>query len=102
MKNIAEAAVLARTMVALGKAAGVETRAILTPHNQPLGLTAGNRVEIEEAMDCLEGHGPKGPETARTSSGCGSLPGSRVPNSPSLLRSAAHEGQGPGEVSSRW
>ena len=49
---------LARRMVALGEAAGVTTTAILTDMNTPLGLTAGNAVEVVESLEVLAGGGP--------------------------------------------
>jgi thymidine phosphorylase len=49
---------LAETMVALGVGAGVPTRALLTDMNGPLGATAGNALEVAEALDVLAGGGP--------------------------------------------
>ena len=53
-----KAAELARTMVALGKAAGVKTRALVTAMDIPLGLTAGNALEVRESVEVLGGGGP--------------------------------------------
>jgi thymidine phosphorylase len=49
---------LAETMVRLGTDAGVDTRALLTNMNVPLGLTIGNANEVREAVDVLAGGGP--------------------------------------------
>ncbi len=49
---------LATTMVALGQDAGVHTVALLTDMSTPLGLTAGNAVEVQESLDVLAGGGP--------------------------------------------
>ncbi|BBZ10240.1 thymidine phosphorylase [Mycobacterium branderi] len=49
---------LAHTMVRLGAAHGVPTHALLTDMNRPLGLTAGNALEVAEALDVLAGGGP--------------------------------------------
>jgi thymidine phosphorylase len=49
---------LAETMVALGNDAGVYTVALLTDMSTPLGLTAGNAVEIAESVEVLAGGGP--------------------------------------------
>ncbi len=58
MKNLAGARELARTMVALGTAAGTHTVALLTDMNTPLGLTAGNALEVRESVEVLAGGGP--------------------------------------------
>jgi thymidine phosphorylase len=49
---------LARTMVELGTDAGVATVALLTDMSVPLGLTAGNAIEVEESVEVLAGGGP--------------------------------------------
>ncbi|MFE4837360.1 thymidine phosphorylase [Arthrobacter sp. NPDC056691] len=59
MKDEAGARELAETMVALGKDAGVETVALLTNMGTPLGLTAGNAIEVEESVEVLAGGGPE-------------------------------------------
>ena len=58
MKNHSDAAELARRMVALGTAAGVRTSALLTNMDTPLGMTAGNGLEVEESVEVLAGGGP--------------------------------------------
>ncbi|MFI7588265.1 thymidine phosphorylase [Spongisporangium articulatum] len=58
MKTEAEARVLAETMVRLGGDAGVRTVALLTDMSTPLGLTAGNGLEVREALEVLAGGGP--------------------------------------------
>ncbi|MER5862674.1 thymidine phosphorylase [Kitasatospora sp. NPDC002040] len=58
MKNLADAQELARTMVGLGTAAGVNTVALLTDMSTPLGLTAGNALEVRESVEVLAGGGP--------------------------------------------
>ncbi|MBT2548380.1 thymidine phosphorylase [Arthrobacter sp. ISL-65] len=58
MKDEAGARELAETMVALGKDSGVETVALLTNMGTPLGLTAGNAIEVEESVEVLAGGGP--------------------------------------------
>jgi thymidine phosphorylase len=58
MQTVDEARELASTMVALGQDAGVTTVALLTDMSTPLGLTAGNAVEVRESLDVLAGGGP--------------------------------------------
>ncbi len=58
MRTVDEAHELATTMVALGQDAGVATVALLTDMSTPLGLTAGNAVEVQESLDVLAGGGP--------------------------------------------
>ena len=52
------ATLLAKTMVDLGKRAGVKTRALVTAMDVPLGLTVGNSLEIRETLEVLAGGGP--------------------------------------------
>jgi thymidine phosphorylase len=58
MKSVPDARELARTMVDLGTDAGVRTVALLTNMQTPLGLTAGNALEVREAVEVLAGGGP--------------------------------------------
>jgi thymidine phosphorylase len=58
METVDDARELASTMVALGQDAGVHTVALLTDMSTPLGLTAGNAVEVQESVDVLAGGGP--------------------------------------------
>ena len=58
MKNLADARELASTMVGLGTDHGVRTVALLTDMSTPLGLTAGNALEVRESVEVLAGGGP--------------------------------------------
>jgi thymidine phosphorylase len=58
MKTRESARELARTMVDLGQAEGVTTVALLTDMSVPLGLTAGNALEVAESVEVLAGGGP--------------------------------------------
>jgi len=58
MKSGDSARELARTMVDLGQDAGVNTVAVLTNMQTPLGLTAGNALEVRESVEVLAGGGP--------------------------------------------
>lgn len=59
MKTLEQATLLATTMVEIGNAAGVKTRALLTNMNNPLGRAAGNALEVQQAIEVLNGGGPK-------------------------------------------
>jgi thymidine phosphorylase len=58
MKDVATARELAATMVALGSDHDVRTVALLTDMSTPLGLTAGNALEVRESVEVLAGGGP--------------------------------------------
>ena len=58
MSDPAKASELARTMVQLGVDAGVKMRALVTAMDVPLGLTAGNALEVRESVEVLAGGGP--------------------------------------------
>ena len=58
MKDVDQARELASTMVELGTDAGLHTVALLTDMSTPLGLTAGNAVEVAESVEVLAGGGP--------------------------------------------
>ena len=58
MSDPAKAAELAHVMVGLGKRAGVKTVALVTAMDVPLGLTAGNALEVRESVEVLAGGGP--------------------------------------------
>lgn len=59
MKRKDDAVILAKKMVAIGEGAGRETVAILSNMDVPLGIAVGNDIEILEAVDTLNGNGPK-------------------------------------------
>jgi thymidine phosphorylase len=58
MSDPEKAKELASVMVELGKRAGVNTRALVTAMDVPLGLTAGNALEVRESIEVLSGGGP--------------------------------------------
>jgi pyrimidine-nucleoside phosphorylase len=58
MPTLERANELAVAMVELGNTCGVNTRALLTNMDRPLGRAAGNWLEVKEAVDCLDGLGP--------------------------------------------
>lgn len=56
MKTKQEAKDLADTMVEIGKLAGRETVAVITPMEEPLGRNIGNSLEVIEAVEALKGN----------------------------------------------
>jgi thymidine phosphorylase len=58
MSDPAKARELAKVMVEIGKSAGVNIKALITAMDVPLGLTAGNALEVRESVEVLAGGGP--------------------------------------------
>jgi thymidine phosphorylase len=58
MSDSVKARELATVMVEIGKSAGVNIRALITAMDVPLGLTAGNALEVRESVEVLAGGGP--------------------------------------------
>src|SRR5690606_5523824 len=58
MVELDRARELAQTMVGIGEANGVRTRALLTDMDTPLGRACGNGLEVAEAVETLAGGGP--------------------------------------------
>jgi len=56
MKTAADARALAESLVAIGKAAGVQTQAIITAMNWPIGFAVGNANEVIECIEVLKGN----------------------------------------------
>jgi thymidine phosphorylase len=55
MTGLEEARALAKSIVTVAKGAGLPARALITDMNQVLGKTAGNALEVREAIDYLTG-----------------------------------------------
>lgn len=53
MKDLDSAKELAETMIKIGRAAGVETKAVITSMAEPLGRNVGNALEIKEVISFL-------------------------------------------------
>jgi pyrimidine-nucleoside phosphorylase len=59
MKTPERAKDLATSLVAIGRASGVQTEAIITNMDAPLGRSVGNALEIIECIEILKGRGPE-------------------------------------------
>ncbi len=73
---------LAKRMTEIGAGAGRETVAMITGMDEPLGHAIGNRIEVREAIQTLQGEGPEDLETI-----CYGLAGMMI----SLGRSVSYE-----------
>ena len=58
MRTRADARDLAEALCAVGRGMGKRVVAVLTAMDEPLGRTAGNALEVEEAIATLRGEGP--------------------------------------------
>lgn len=59
MKTLDEATRLAKLMVEIGKMCNKKMTAVLTNMDEPLGFAVGNSLEVIEAINTLNGNGPK-------------------------------------------
>ncbi|MDE6666824.1 MAG: pyrimidine-nucleoside phosphorylase [Clostridia bacterium] len=59
MKSIEDSKTLAKLMVDIGKSAGKKIVALITNMDRPLGYAIGNSLEVIEAVETLNGHGPE-------------------------------------------
>ncbi len=58
METLDDARALATIMTAIGKHSGRKVVCLLSDMNQPLGFQVGNALELREAIETLQGHGP--------------------------------------------
>lgn len=59
MKTLEDARKLSKVMVSIGENMGRKVVAFITDMGQPLGHTVGNRLEVVEALETLNGNGPE-------------------------------------------
>ncbi len=59
MKTVEDSKALAQLMVNIGKRAGKKMVALITNMDRPLGFAIGNALEVIEAVETLNGHGPE-------------------------------------------
>jgi thymidine phosphorylase len=93
MKELAQARELARTMVELGTDAGVRTVALLTDMSVPLGLTAGNALEVRESVEVLDGGGPADVVDLTVALAVEMLAAADRPQDPADVRAALGDGR---------
>ena len=58
-KSLEDSRTLAKVMVDIGKQAGKKMLALITDMDRPLGNAIGNTLEVKDAIDTLNGHGPE-------------------------------------------
>ncbi|HEX3889471.1 MAG TPA: thymidine phosphorylase [Verrucomicrobiae bacterium] len=102
MQTKADARKLAKAMVALGNECGVNTRALLTDMNTPLGRAAGNWLEVKESVDCLENKGPNDLRQLVIDSAAHLLVQTRKSKSLSAARKLAETCLNSGEPRKKW
>jgi len=93
MKSADDARELARTMVDLGTDAGVRTVALLTDMSTPLGLTAGNALEVRESVEVLAGGGPSDVVDLTVALAVEMLAGAGRPQPEDEVRAALRDGR---------
>ncbi|MBC20850.1 MAG: thymidine phosphorylase [Planctomycetaceae bacterium] len=78
MQTAEDARRLASSMAHLGQKMGVTTSALISNMDQPLGKMLGNAVEVNEAVDILEGKGPDSVRAITIALGCEALLAAKI------------------------
>ena len=102
ISSFEQARTLAKAMVELGRECGLNTRALLTDMNVPLGRSAGNWLEVKESVQCLDGSGP--PDLVELVTDCAAhllVQTQRSANLPEA-RARAHECLKSGQPRRKW
>ena len=102
MQTKSDARKLAKAMVALGNQCGVNTRAILTDMNTPLGRAAGNWLEVKESVECLENKEPNDLRELVIDSAAHLLVQTKKSKSLAAARKLAEECLNSGEPRKKW
>ena len=58
MQTREDALTLAKNLVSISRMSGKKASALVTSMNYPIGLSAGNTLEVQESLDILRGRGP--------------------------------------------
>jgi len=59
MKDLEGARALANALISIGKGAEKGVRALLTDMSRPIGVSVGNALEVQEAIEVMKGEGPE-------------------------------------------
>ena len=78
MQTAEDAHALATSMVRLGRKMGVATSALISNMDQPLGHMLGNALEVNEAVEVLEGNGPHSVRAISIALGCEALLAAKI------------------------
>lgn len=93
MTDLDQARKLAKTMVEIGRSLGIDTMAELTDMSQPLGSAVGNQLEVQEAIDTLNGHGPSDFTELCLTLATTIVDAAGIPNARQVVEDALHSGK---------
>ena len=99
MKTRADARALAESLVRVGTANGLQTTALITAMDAPLGRYVGNALEVIESIETLKGNGPARPDRSLGAAGRAdgeARPGSRPSDGEAERRCARRLSSGAG------